>query len=58
MGINTSVQQFVERQRLNDLHFYLLYFLEEHPKQLDQDDIIEILDQAKAPVFRNFRIVL
>jgi hypothetical protein len=25
-----------------------LYFLEEHPKQLDQDKIIEILDQAKA----------
>jgi NACalpha-BTF3-like transcription factor len=25
-----------------------LYFPEENPKQLDQDDIIEILDQAKA----------
>jgi hypothetical protein len=40
------VQQFVER--LNDLNRYLLYFLEENPKQLDQDEIIEILDQAKA----------
>jgi hypothetical protein len=28
---------------------YLLYFPEENPKQLDQDEIIEILDQAKAP---------
>jgi hypothetical protein len=47
MGVNTSVQQFVER--LNDLNRYLLYFPEEHPKQLDQDEkIIEILDQAKA----------
>jgi hypothetical protein len=47
MGLNTSVQQFVER--LNDLNCYLLYFPEENPKQLDQDEIIEILDQAKAP---------
>jgi hypothetical protein len=46
MGFNTSVQQFV--QRLNDLNRYLLYFPEENPKQLDQDEIIEILDQAKA----------
>jgi hypothetical protein len=38
MGLNTSVQQFVER--LNDLNRYLLYFPEENPKQLDQ---------AKAP---------
>jgi hypothetical protein len=49
MGLNTSVQQFVERHRLNDLNRYLLYFPEENPKQLDQDEIIEILDQAKAP---------
>jgi hypothetical protein len=47
MGLNTSVQQIVER--LNDLNRYLLYFPEENPKQLDQDRIIEILDQAKAP---------
>jgi hypothetical protein len=47
MGLNTFVQQFVER--LNDLNCYLLYFPEENPKQLDQDEIIEILDQAKAP---------
>jgi hypothetical protein len=47
MGLNTSVQQCVER--LNDLSRYLLYFPEETPKQLDQDEIIEILDQFKAP---------
>jgi hypothetical protein len=47
MGLNTSVQQFVER--LNDLNRYLLYFPEENPKRFDQDEIIEILDQAKAP---------
>jgi hypothetical protein len=48
MGLHTSVQKFVER--LNDLNRYLLFFLcEENPKQLDQDEIIEILDQAKAP---------
>jgi hypothetical protein len=47
MCLNTSVQQFVER--LNDLNRYLLYFPEENPKQLDQNEIIEILDQAKAP---------
>jgi hypothetical protein len=46
MGLNTSVQQFVER--LNDLNRYLMYFPEENPKQLDQDEIIEISDQAKA----------
>jgi hypothetical protein len=46
MGLNTFLQQFVER--LNDLNRYLLYFPEENPKQLDQDEIIEILDQAKA----------
>jgi hypothetical protein len=48
MGLNTSVQKFVENQRLNDHKRYLLYFPEENPKQLDQDEIIEILDQAKA----------
>jgi hypothetical protein len=46
MDLNTSVQQFVER--LNDINRYLLYFPEENPKQLDQDEIIEILYQAKA----------
>jgi hypothetical protein len=46
MGLHTSVQQFVES--LNDLNCYLLYFPEENPKQLDQDEIIEILDQAKV----------
>jgi hypothetical protein len=46
MGLNISVQQFVER--LNDLNRYLFHFLEENSKQLDQGEIIEILDQAKA----------
>jgi hypothetical protein len=50
MGLNTSVQQFVENQRMNDLNRYLLYFPEENPKQLDQDEIIKILDQSKARV--------
>jgi hypothetical protein len=40
IGLNTYVQQFVER--LNDLNRYLLCFPEENPKQLDQDEIIEI----------------
>jgi hypothetical protein len=47
IGLNTSLQRFVER--LNDFNRYLLYFPDENPKQLDQDEIIEILDQAKAP---------
>jgi hypothetical protein len=46
MGLNKFVQQFVER--LNDVDCYLLYFPEENPKQLDQDEFIEILDQAKV----------
>jgi hypothetical protein len=46
MGLNMTLQQFVER--LNDLNRYLLYFPKGKPKQLDQDEIIEILDQAKA----------
>jgi hypothetical protein len=48
IGLNTSVQHSVERQRLNDLNRYLLYFPEENSKQLDQDEIIEISDQVKA----------
>jgi hypothetical protein len=48
MGLKTSIQQFEEKKRLNDLNRYLLYFPEENPKQLDQDEIIEILDQAEA----------
>jgi predicted RNA-binding protein associated with RNAse of E/G family len=47
MDLNTSVKQFVER--LNDLNLYLLYFSEENLRQLDQDEIIEILDQDKTP---------
>jgi hypothetical protein len=33
---------------VNDLNRYLLYFSEEHPSQLKQYEIIEIMDQAKA----------
>jgi hypothetical protein len=40
MGLNTSVQQFIES--LNDLNRYMLYFPEENPKQLDQDEIVKI----------------
>jgi hypothetical protein len=47
MGPNTTVQQFVER--LNELNHYLLFFPEECPMPLTQDEIIEILDQAKPP---------
>jgi hypothetical protein len=47
MGLNPSIQQFLER--VNDLNRYLLYFPEENTKQSDQDEIIEILDQEKAP---------
>jgi hypothetical protein len=47
MDLNTSVQQFLER--LNDFNHYLLYFPEwKPPKQLDQDEIIEIFDQTKV----------
>jgi hypothetical protein len=46
MGLNMSVQKFVGR--LNNLNRYLMYFPEENLKQLDQDEIIEILDKAKA----------
>jgi hypothetical protein len=48
MCLNTSIEQFAERLQLNDLICYLLYFPEETPKKLDQDEIIEILDQAKT----------
>jgi hypothetical protein len=34
---------------LNDLNRYLLYFPEENPKQLDQNEIIETKHQSKAP---------
>jgi hypothetical protein len=46
VGLKMSVHQFLKR--LNDLNRYLLYFPEESPKQLNQDEIIDILDQAKA----------
>jgi hypothetical protein len=47
MSLNMSVQKLIET--LNDFKHYLLYFPEDNPKQLDQDEIIEILDQSKAP---------
>jgi hypothetical protein len=49
IDLNTPIQQLVERKCLKDINFYHLYFTEENPKQLDQDEIIEILDQGKAP---------
>jgi hypothetical protein len=48
MGLHTPVQKFVERQSLNHLNRFLLYFHEYNPKQLDQDEIIEILYQGKV----------
>ena len=47
MGSNTTIQQFVER--INKRNHYLLFFPEECPTLLTQDEIIEILDQAKPP---------
>jgi hypothetical protein len=47
MRPNTTVQQFVERG--NELDRYLLFFPEECPTPLTQDEIIEILDRAKPP---------
>jgi hypothetical protein len=46
MGLNTSVQKFVER--LNDFNRDLLYFPQEKPRHSNQDEIIATLDQAKA----------
>jgi hypothetical protein len=43
-----SVKQFVEKLHLNDPSRYLEYFPEGNPNQLDQDETIEILNQAKA----------
>jgi hypothetical protein len=43
MGLTTSVQQFVER--LNELNGYLCTFQRNIPKQLDQDETIEISDE-------------
>jgi hypothetical protein len=33
-GLDTSVQQFVERQQLHDLNRYLLYFPKENPYEV------------------------
>jgi hypothetical protein len=46
MCLNTSLRKFVKS--LIELICYLLYFFEENLKHLDQDEMIEILDQAKA----------
>jgi hypothetical protein len=40
------MKRFLES--LYDLNRYLLYFPEENPKKLDKDEIIKILNQAKA----------
>jgi hypothetical protein len=53
MGLNTSVQQCVER--LNDLNHYLSYFSEEIPKQLDQDEIIEILIKPRLGILNGMK---
>jgi hypothetical protein len=47
LGDNMTLQTFVGRH--NELKRCLLYFPKENPKQFDQDDIVKILDQAKAP---------
>jgi hypothetical protein len=47
VGPSVSVQQFIEL--LNEMNRYLLYFPEELPTQLDQEEIIEILHQSKYP---------
>jgi hypothetical protein len=49
-GLNTSVQKNLER--LNDINRYILYIPEEIPKQLEQNETIEILDQVKVPEWR------
>jgi hypothetical protein len=46
MGLNTNVKRI--KEGLNDLLKYHLYFPVEDPKQLDQDEIIENLDQANG----------
>jgi hypothetical protein len=46
IGLNMSVKQL--KEKLNDLNRYLLYFPEESSKHLEQDEIMKILDQAKA----------
>jgi hypothetical protein len=56
MGLNKSVQQFVEQQTLNDLNRYLLYFLEEHPKQLVQDEIIEIWIKPRLEILSGMNV--
>jgi hypothetical protein len=42
IGLNKFVKQFVENKRLNDLNRYLMNSTEEHPKQLNQNEMIEI----------------
>jgi hypothetical protein len=46
MYYNTIVHRFVGR--LNHLNHYLLFFPEETPKKLDQNEKFKILDQTKA----------
>jgi hypothetical protein len=46
MWPNVSVQQFLES--LNEINIYLLLFLEEFSMQLNKDEMIEIIYQAKS----------
>jgi hypothetical protein len=54
MGLNLSIHQFVET--LSELNFHLMYFPEEKPKHLNQDEIIEILDQTMAPKWHQLMV--
>jgi hypothetical protein len=40
--------KLLNKKRLNDFQSYSFYFPEDHPKQLVQNEIFEILDQVKA----------
>jgi hypothetical protein len=43
-----TVQKFEEKEVLNNLNLYFSFLLGEHPKLLKQDEITEILNQAKT----------
>jgi hypothetical protein len=57
MGLNTSVQQFVERRGLNDLNRYLFYSPEEHSKQLNQEDQAHQRSKSSVTTTRNEKSV-
>jgi hypothetical protein len=54
-GSHTSVKPFVERLLLNELNCYLLYFPEENHKQLDQNEIIEILIKPRLYILSGMK---